>query len=190
MYEDSVLSHSTDTHTSAPRDRSYSNSVRTAGNRTVSIGSQDRERERSGGTSSAARVTRVEDVLRIVKERVFGWSYMMQWYQGYVRSLNGTIKIRLTDSTQLTTSDVHWFNTVRIPRSAVESSIGAQKLEARARQWFVLGASLAAVFDIGPVGDYLRALGRVLDDWESWSERGGGKGVVRHISVNRVAPAI
>lgn len=40
-----------------------------------------------GGSGSAAQgdgVKRIDDVFRLVKERVFGWSYLMQWYQGYV----------------------------------------------------------------------------------------------------------
>ena len=57
--------------------------------RSVSSGSysHDREREKSGGKAGVVGIRRPEDVFRIVKERVFGWSYMMQWYQGLVWAL-------------------------------------------------------------------------------------------------------
>lgn len=38
--------------------------------------------------------------------------------------------------------------------------------------------SLAPLFDIANVHEFLRALARVLDEWESFAEGGGGK-VVR-----------
>ena len=84
---------------------------------------------------------------------------------------------------ELSCSDVHWFNTVRISRSIVESSIGPAKLESRARQSFVLGASLAGLFDVSSAPDYLRALNKLLDDWEAWTEGSAPKGVVSLASL-------
>lgn len=31
-------------------------------------------------------IRRSDDVFKVVKDRVFSWSYMMQWYQGWVYS--------------------------------------------------------------------------------------------------------
>ena len=79
--------------------------------------------------------------------------------------------------------DVHWFNTVKISRSAVESSLGPSKLDQRARQLFILGASLSALFDLGQAPDFLKALLKLLEEWEMWTEgHAGGKGVasLRH----------
>jgi hypothetical protein len=39
---------------------------------------KDRDREKSGG----ATARRPEDMIRVVKDRLFSWSYMMQWYSG------------------------------------------------------------------------------------------------------------
>lgn len=33
-------------------------------------------------TKDAQVIRRPDDVFRVVKERLFSWSYMMQWYQG------------------------------------------------------------------------------------------------------------
>jgi hypothetical protein len=74
--------------------------------------------------------------------------------------------------------DIHWLQTVKIPRSTIEAALGAKQLESRARNFLVLGMSLAPLFDIANVHEFLRALTRVLDEWESFAEGGGGK-VVR-----------
>ena len=66
-------------------------------------------------------------------------------------------------------SDSHWFNTVKIPRSAVEAYLGKQ-LEVRARNYYVLGMSLGMLFDISGAAEFLRALIRVLEEWETMSE--------------------
>lgn len=42
---------------------------------------KDRDREKSSGGATARRP---EDMIRVVKDRLFSWSYMMQWYAGYV----------------------------------------------------------------------------------------------------------
>ena len=76
----------------------------------------------------------------------------------------------------LTYRDVHWFNTVKIPRQALETSLGPGKVDQRARNMFVLGASLAALFDIQQISDFLKAALKMLDEWESWTE-GSSKGV-------------
>ena len=81
--------------------------------------------------------------------------------------------------------DVHWFNTVKISRSAFESSLGPRKVDQRARTFFVLGASMAALFDMAAVGE---ALLKLLEEWEVWSEgNSAGKGMVRvsrgHVSI-------
>ncbi len=44
----------------------------------------DRDRERKVAPGQVMR--RPEDVFKVVKDRLFSWSYMMQWYQGYARS--------------------------------------------------------------------------------------------------------
>ncbi|WWD21005.1 hypothetical protein CI109_105486 [Kwoniella shandongensis] len=114
-----------------------------------------------GGQSGSAAtgavgLKRPEDLFRVVRERMLSWSYMMEWYQG----------------------DTHWLNTVRIPRSTIEQTLGAKHLESRARNFYILGISLSAMFDIPSASDYLKALIKLLDEWESWAEgSGGGKGV-------------
>jgi len=74
--------------------------------------------------------------------------------------------------------DLHWFNTVKISRSAVETFIGPSKVDQRARSFFVLGISLSALFDITSSLDFMKALLKLLEEWESWSEGTGNKGVV------------
>jgi hypothetical protein len=75
-------------------------------------------------------------------------------------------------------SDTHWLNTVKVRRELVEKELGPGKLDQRARQYFILGTSLAMLFDITVAGDFLRALQRLLDEWEYYCEK-GAKGVVR-----------
>jgi hypothetical protein len=77
----------------------------------------------------------------------------------------------------LTCRDTHWLNTVKVRRELVEKELGASKLDQRARQYFILGTSLAMLFDITVAGDFLRALSRLLDDWDYYCEK-GGKGMV------------
>ncbi|KAK6904542.1 hypothetical protein I203_105357 [Kwoniella mangroviensis CBS 8507] len=100
-------------------------------------------------------IKRPEDVFRLVRERIIGWSYLGEWYQG----------------------DTHWLNTVRIPRSTLESSIGPKQLESRARNFHILGISLSSLFDIPSSNEFLKALLKLLDEWETFSDSGGGKGV-------------
>jgi hypothetical protein len=73
----------------------------------------------------------------------------------------------------LTSRDTHWLNTVKVRRELVEKELGASKLDQRARQYFILGTSLAMLFDITVAGDFLRALSRLLDDWDYYCEKGG-----------------
>lgn len=72
------------------------------------------------------------------------------------------------------TRDVHWLNTVKVTKSSLESSLGPAKVDQRARNFFVLGTSMSALFDINSVTDFLRSLLRLLDEWETFAE-GGGK---------------
>ncbi|ODN91418.1 hypothetical protein L198_05932 [Cryptococcus wingfieldii CBS 7118] len=116
-------------------------------------GGKDKGKDPEG--KSGAVLRRPEDVYRVVKERILSWSYMMEWYTG----------------------DSHWLNTVRIPRPVVESILGYKHLENRARNLYSLGISLSALFDIPAASDFLKALLKLLDEWESWSEGSGGKGV-------------
>ncbi|WVQ93379.1 hypothetical protein IAU59_000448 [Kwoniella sp. CBS 9459] len=122
------------------------------GGRSLSANYSIKEKGKDNG---ALVLRRPEDVFRLVRERMLSWSYMMEWYQG----------------------DTHWLNTVRIPRQTVESVIGPKSLESRARNYYILGISLSALFDIPSSGEFLKALLRLLDDWESWAEGSGGKGV-------------
>lgn len=74
----------------------------------------------------------------------------------------------------LTGRDTHWFNTVKIPRTTTEAHLGPKALESRARNFFILGISLGLVFDIANGSDFLKAVNRVLDEWETMGE-GGSK---------------
>ena len=75
--------------------------------------------------------------------------------------------------------DIHWFNTVKISRSAVEAALGPSKVDQRARQFFILGASLSPLFDIASATDFFKALLKLLEDWDSWLEGvGANKGMV------------
>lgn len=51
-------------------------------------------------------------------------------------------------------------------------------LERRARNFYVLGCSLAGLFDIAGAGEFLKALLKLLDEWEAWDSGREGKGVV------------
>ena len=59
----------------------------------------------------------------------------------------------------------------------MERELGPGKLDQRARQYFILGTSLAMLFEITVAGDFLRALQRLLDEWEYFCEK-GAKGMV------------
>ncbi|ORY29163.1 hypothetical protein BCR39DRAFT_533034 [Naematelia encephala] len=134
-------------------------SARSVSASTVSGSSKDRDekgkRSAIDGPGASQAIRRPEDVFRVVKDRLFSWSYMMQWYQG----------------------EVHWFNTVKISRSTIEAALGPSKVDSRSRNYFLLGASLATLFDIMQVAEYLKALLKVLEEWEHLVEMGGGKGV-------------
>jgi hypothetical protein len=67
---------------------------------------------------------------------------------------------------------------VHVPRSSLESALGAKQLDTLARQEYALGLSLAALFDITGAGDFLRAIHKLLDEWDAWAEQGAGKGTV------------
>ncbi|OCF31323.1 hypothetical protein I316_06927 [Kwoniella heveanensis BCC8398] len=122
------------------------------GGRSVSANYSIKEKGKDNG---GLALRRPEDVFRLVRERMLSWSYMMEWYQG----------------------DTHWLNTVRIPRHTLETVIGPKSLETRARNYYILGISMSALFDIQSSGEFLKALLKLLDDWESWAEGSGGKGV-------------
>jgi hypothetical protein len=62
---------------------------------------------------------------------------------------------------------------VKVRRELVEKEIGPGKLDQRARQYFILGTSLAMLFDITVASDFLRALTRLIDEWEYYCEKGG-----------------
>ena len=89
--------------------------------------------------------------------------------------LNRSFLLDRDDSTADFRSDSHWFNTVKIPRSAAEAFLGPKQLEARARNFYVLGMSLGMLFDISGAPEFLRALTRVLEEWEIMAEGGGSK---------------
>jgi hypothetical protein len=61
----------------------------------------------------------------------------------------------------------------------VEKELGPHKLDQRARQYFILGTSLAMLFDITVASDFLRALTRLMEEWEYYCEK-GGKTMVSH----------
>lgn len=73
--------------------------------------------------------------------------------------------------------DTHWLNTVKVRRELVEKELGPGRLDQRARQYFILGTSLAMLFDITVASDFLRALLRLLEEWEVYCEK-GAKGMV------------
>lgn len=57
--------------------------------------------------------------------------------------------------------------------------LGYKHLETRARNYYALGISLSALFDIPASGDFLRALIKLLEEWESFCEGSTAtKGVV------------
>ena len=130
--------------------------------------------------AQAQLIKRPEDVFKIVKDRLFSWSYMMQWYQGCV-SHPAKFPSPLSDADGgVGSRDVHWFNTVKVTRTALETSLGPMRVDGRARNFFMLGASLSLLFDISVAADFLKALLKLLDDWEAWTEgnSGSNKGVV------------
>ncbi|KIR28351.1 hypothetical protein I307_03812 [Cryptococcus deuterogattii 99/473] len=128
---------------------------RRASSQTYSIGGgKEKGRDAEGKNGMAFR--RPEDVYKVVRDRILSWSYMMEWYQG----------------------DAHWFNTVHISRTDIEQILGYKHLETRARNYYALGISLSALFDIPASGDFLRALIKLLEEWESFCEGStGAKGV-------------
>jgi len=75
-------------------------------------------------------------------------------------------------------SDIHWFNTIKVSRQALEASLGPAKVDTRARNLYLLGMSMSPLFDISNASDFVRALLKLLDDWEAAIVE-GGKGVVR-----------
>jgi hypothetical protein len=107
-------------------------------------------------------------MVRVVKDRLFSWSYMMQWYSGWV------VLADLRKTTLILFSDIHWFNTVKIPRTTTESYLGPKALESRARNFYILGVSLGLIFDNTDAGGFLKAIMKVLEEWEGMVE-GGGK---------------
>lgn len=134
-----------------------------------------------GGSSSGTQgdgVKRIDDVFRLVKERVFGWSYLMQWYQGYVAMSVSRAALLMR------CSDVHYLNTVRVSPWTLEQSLGPKALESRSRSFFVLGLSLAALLDETDAAQYCRSLLRVLEEWEAGLD-GGGKVVSGNPLVER-----
>ncbi|WOO83427.1 uncharacterized protein LOC62_05G006952 [Vanrija pseudolonga] len=111
---------------------------------------------RAASVGAPVAIRRPDDVYRLVRERLAAWSYLMQWYNG----------------------DSPWLNTVHVSRTALEATLGPKVLDMRARQEYALGLSLAALFDITGATDYLRAVSKLLDEWEQWAETAASKGVV------------
>lgn len=69
--------------------------------RSVSGGSNSSMYGRAQAPSQIPRnVRRVEDVFVLVRERVFQWSYLMQWYNGYVGTGVGPSPPSLVPPTQ------------------------------------------------------------------------------------------
>ncbi|OXH30975.1 hypothetical protein J008_03829 [Cryptococcus neoformans] len=125
---------------------------------TYSIGG-GKEKGKDAEGKNGVVLRRPEDVYKVVKDRILSWSYMMEWYQG----------------------DAHWFNTVRISRTDIEQILGYKHLETRARNYYALGISLSALFDIPASGDFLRALIKLLEEWESFCEGSTGTKGVRSL---------
>lgn len=150
---------------------------RRTSSQTYSIGGgKEKGRDTEGKNGMVFR--RPEDVYKVVRDRILSWSYMMEWYQGLVEppSPKSCYAAHLIDSSH---RDAHWFNTVRIPRTDIEQILGYKHLETRARNYYALGISLSALFDIPASGDFLRALIKLLEEWESFCEGSTGtKGVV------------
>ncbi|WWC91400.1 uncharacterized protein L201_006344 [Kwoniella dendrophila CBS 6074] len=119
---------------------------------TLRSNSNNEKDEKSKDKSS---MKRPEDVFKLVRERIMSWSYLNEWYQG----------------------DTFWLNTVRISRSTLENSIGSKQLENRARNFYILGISLSSLFDIPSSLEFLKALIKLLDEWEGFTDTGGTKGV-------------
>lgn len=101
----------------------------------------------------------------LVRDRLTAWSYLMQFYNGYVEV-----------DVDADSSDLPWLNCVHVGRASLESALGSKQLDTLARQEYALGLSLAALFDISGAGDFLRAINKLFDEWESWTETGGTKG--------------
>jgi hypothetical protein len=72
-------------------------------------------------------------------------------------------------------SEVHWLNTIKVPLSTIEAAIGATKMDHRARHFFILGTSLSPLFDISGALEYLRAILKLLDEWEGIGDGGANK---------------
>lgn len=64
-------------------------------------GSRDRdrhgERKSTGSAAPQQGIRRPEDLFRVVKERLLAWSYLVQWYQGYVPFFTAQLFGPLTD---------------------------------------------------------------------------------------------
>ena len=71
---------------------------------------------------------------------------------------------------------------------ALEASLGPAKVDSRARNLYLLGMSLSPLFDITSATDFVRALLKLLDDWEAAIVE-GGKGVVRPVLPSSLAPS-
>lgn len=150
---------------------------RRTSSQTYSIGGgKEKGRDTEGKNGMVFR--RPEDVYKVVRDRILSWSYMMEWYQGLAEpsSPKSCYAAHLIDSSR---RDAHWFNTVHIPRTDIEQILGYKHLETRARNYYALGISLSALFDIPASEDFLRALIKLLEEWESFCEGStGAKGVV------------
>ncbi|WVQ81570.1 hypothetical protein IAT38_003694 [Cryptococcus sp. DSM 104549] len=97
-----------------------------------------------------------EEAFALFLGRIKRWNFMRRWYQG----------------------EVLWCESVLIPRPYLEASLGPKHIETRARNFYMLGISLSALFDLTQANEFLKALSRLLDEWEAWTEgSSGGKGV-------------
>lgn len=83
--------------------------------------------------------------------------------------LNDLVQKRITTFAYLKRAHegrVHWFNTVLITKDQLEKMYDHAVMRKRSANFFMLGCSLPQVLDIMTVGDYLKALLLLLQEYE------------------------
>jgi hypothetical protein len=70
-------------------------------------------------------------------------------------------------------------DTIKVPDTALDASVGPAKMEQRSRHYYLLSTSLSTAFDIIGVAEFLKALLRILEEWEVYTAEGGASKVVR-----------
>lgn len=99
------------------------------------------------GTSGGANLAATLEQLRLVaQKRVTTFVYLKRACEG----------------------KVHWFNTVLLTRPKLEAALDpASRLTARTTRFAVLGMSLSGILDITTVGDFVKALVNLLQEYEA-----------------------